>query len=235
MRQIIAMGGGGFSMEPENLLLDKYVLAQTNKSLPKVCFIPTASGDQTNYIERFYKAFNTIPCQPSHLSLFEPTFNDLEKFVLEKDVIYVGGGNTRNMLLLWKEWGLDKVLKKAYEKGVILSGLSAGAMCWFEEGLTDPLNAPLYKLDCLGFLKGSNCPHYDGEEKRKPSYHQFILDGRMQEDYAIDDGAALHFIDESRFHSVSSRPKARSYFVRCNNDGVIEEEIHTTYLKTVKS
>ncbi len=230
MRQIIAMGGGGFSMEPENLLLDKYIVAQVKNDLPKVCFIPTASGDQTNYIERFYKAFTTLSCQPSHLSLFDPEFIDLERYILEQDVIYVGGGNTRNMLILWKEWGLDNVLKKAYEKGVILSGLSAGSICWFEEGLTDPLNAPLYKLDCLGFLKGSNCPHYDGENKRKPSYHQLILDGNIKEGYAVDDGVALHFINETLSSSVSSRPKAKAYFVKCVDSEIIETEVSTNYL-----
>ncbi len=226
----MAMGGGGFSMEPENLLLDKYILAQVKNDLPKVCFVPTASGDQTNYIERFYKAFKTLPCQPSHLSLFEPEFTDLERYVLEQDVIYVGGGNTRNMLVLWKEWGLDTVLKKAYEKGIILAGLSAGSVCWFEEGLTDPLNAPLYKLDCLGYLKGSNCPHYDGENKRKPSYHQLILEGKIKEGYAIDDGAALHFINETISTSVSSRPKAKAYYVKCVDREIIENDINTVYL-----
>ncbi|ART75087.1 peptidase E [Sutcliffiella horikoshii] len=230
MRQIIALGGGGFSMEPENPLLDEYILSQAKKDLPKVCFVPTASGDQSNYIERFHNAFNLLPCQPSHISLFEPEFNNLEKFVLEQDVIYVGGGNTRNMLLLWKEWGLDKVLKKAYEQGVILAGLSAGAICWFEEGLTDPLNAPLYKLDCLGFLKGSNCPHYDGENKRKPSYHKLILEAQMKEGYAVDDGAALHFVNEILSKSVSSRPKAKSYFIKLINGEITENEINTTYL-----
>ncbi|WP_409276177.1 Type 1 glutamine amidotransferase-like domain-containing protein [Neobacillus sp. SCS-31] len=230
MRQIIAMGGGGFSMEPENLLLDKYILNQAKKDLPKVCFAPTASGDQTNYIERFYKAFKTLPCQPSHLSLFEPEYPDIESYILEQDVIYVGGGNTRNMLVLWKEWGLDHYLKKAYKNGVILAGLSAGSICWFEEGLTDPLNAPLYKLDGLGFLKGSNCPHYDGENKRKPSYHKLILEGKIKEGYAVDDGVALHFINETLSSSVSSRPKAKAYFVKCIDSEIIENEVNTIYL-----
>lgn len=230
MRQIIAMGGGGFSMEPENLLLDKYILDQAKKDLPKVCFVPTASGDQTNYIERFYKAFNSLPCQPSHLSLFEPEFTDLESYILKQDVIYVGGGNTRNMLVLWKEWGLDRYLEKAYKNGVILAGLSAGSICWFEEGLTDPLNAPLYKLDCLGFLKGSNCPHYDGENKRKPSYHQLISEGKIKEGYAADDGVALHFINETLSSSVSSRAKAKAYFVKCIESEMIENEVNTIYL-----
>ncbi|MEK5440912.1 MULTISPECIES: Type 1 glutamine amidotransferase-like domain-containing protein [unclassified Fredinandcohnia] len=230
MRQIIAMGGGGFSMEPNNLLLDQYILAQVNKDFPKVCFIPTASGDQTNYIERFYKAFHSLPCKPTHLSLFEPNFEDLEEYILEKDVIYVGGGNTRNMLLLWREWGLDHVLRKAYENGILLAGLSAGAICWFEEGLTDPLNAPLYKLDCLGLLEGSNCPHYDGENKRRPSYHQLILEGKIKEGYGLDDGVALHFVNETLTQSISSRPSAKSYFVRRTHNQIVEEEIKTIYL-----
>ncbi|TMW71218.1 peptidase E [Alteribacter natronophilus] len=230
MRQIIAMGGGGFSMEPENLLLDRYILAQVKSDVPKVCFVPTASGDQTNYIERFYKAFQTLPCEPSHLSLFEPEVPDIENFILDKDVIYVGGGNTRNLLVLWKEWGLDTILKKAYEKGIILTGLSAGSICWFEEGLTDPLNAPLYKLDCLGFLKGSNCPHYDGENKRKPAYHRLVLKGEIKEGYAADDGAALHFINETLSSSVSSRPGAKAYKVMIEGNRIVEEEIKTVYV-----
>ncbi|MER2037862.1 MAG: Type 1 glutamine amidotransferase-like domain-containing protein [Solibacillus sp.] len=230
MRQIIAMGGGGFSMEPENLLLDKYILNQVKTDLPRVCFVPTASGDQTNYVERFYKAFTTLPCQPSHLSLFEPEFEDLEKYVLSQDIIYVGGGNTRNLLVLWKEWGLDRILKKAYNNGIILAGLSAGSICWLEEGLTDPLNGPLYTLDCLGFLKGSNCPHYDGENKRKPSYHRLILEGKIKEGYAADDGAALHFINEALFTSVSSRIKARTYYIKNIGEKIIEEELDTIYL-----
>src|SRR5687767_10038826 len=105
--QIIAMGGGGFSMEPENLLLDQYVLSQSPKVKPRVCFVPTASGDSENYIQRFYNAFNSLPAEPSHLSLFKPPAGKLEEYIMEKDIIYVGGGNTRNLLVLWKEWGLD--------------------------------------------------------------------------------------------------------------------------------
>lgn len=230
MRQIIAMGGGGFSMEPENLLLDQYILTQAKKESPNICFVPTASGDQDNYVERFYKAFNTKQCRANHLSLFDSNFEDLEKYVFEQDIIYVGGGNTRNMLLLWKEWGLDNALRKAYENGTILAGLSAGSICWFEEGLTNPKNAPLYKLDCLGFLKGSNCPHYDGDSKRRPSYHQLISNGKMIEGYAVDDGVALHFIDESLFKTVSSRPKAKAYYVKNKDCETIETDIKTIYL-----
>ncbi|MEK6267902.1 MAG: Type 1 glutamine amidotransferase-like domain-containing protein, partial [Planococcus sp. (in: firmicutes)] len=107
MRQIIAMGGGGFSMEPDNPLLDQYILKQANKARPKICFIPTASGDADSYIEKFYGFFNQQDCEPSHLSLFKPHTRKLEEFVLQQDIIYVGGGNTKNLLVLWKEWGLD--------------------------------------------------------------------------------------------------------------------------------
>ncbi|MEK4486256.1 peptidase E [Psychrobacillus sp. FSL H8-0484] len=230
MKQIIAMGGGGFSMEAENLLLDRYILAQAKKESPKVCFVPTASGDQDNYVKRFYLAFNSLPCKATHLSLFEPNFEDLEAYVLEHDIIYVGGGNTRNLLTLWKEWGLDHLLKKAYESGIILAGLSAGSICWFEEGLTDPLNAPLYKMDCLGFLKGSNCPHYNGESKRKPAYHDLISKGEMQAGYAAEDGVALHFIDDSFYTAVSSRRNAKAYFVTNKSEAAVETEVNTTYL-----
>ncbi|MBM7578589.1 Type 1 glutamine amidotransferase-like domain-containing protein [Jeotgalibacillus terrae] len=231
MRQIIALGGGGFSMEPENLLLDQYILDQAETVAPKVCFVPTASGDQDNYIHRFYEAFKTLACHPTHLSLFQPAFNDLEQFVLDQDIIYVGGGSTRNMLALWKEWGLDVILKKAYEQGVILAGISAGSVCWFEEGLTDPLNAPLYKINGLGLLSGSNCPHFDGEIKRKPSYYELILEGEIKEGYAVDDGVALHFIDETLSASVSSRKHAQAYFIQ-RVDGEIEEvSVETEYLR----
>ena len=152
MRQIIAMGGGGFSMEPDNLLLDQYILSQAHTDVPKICFIPTASGDADNYIERFYEAFEKLVCKPSHLSMFSLNFIDLKAYVLQQDILYVGGGNTRNMLSLWQEWGLDTILKGAYKKGIILAGISAGSICWFEEGVTDSMNNKLSKIDCLGFL-----------------------------------------------------------------------------------
>ncbi|WP_195575882.1 peptidase E [Paenibacillus sp. 1001270B_150601_E10] len=230
MRQIIAMGGGGFSMEPDNLLLDQYVLTQVDSASPKVCFIPTASGDADSYIDRFYTSFRSLPCEPSHLSLFEPAFQDLEPFVLSQDILYVGGGNTRNMLVLWREWGLDRILRKAYEQGIVLTGLSAGSICWFQEGLTDPLHAPLYKLNALGFIPGSHCPHYDGEEMRRPSYQRLIGEGNMQAGYGVDDGAALHFINEALHLTVSSREQASAYYVERTTAGVEESKIAVRYL-----
>src|SRR5690606_24677021 len=134
MRQIIAMGGGGFSMEPDNTLLDEYILCQSKAKKPNICFIPTASGDSDGYIQRFYNFFEKKECKPFHLSLFKGHTDRIEEFILSHDIIYVGGGNTRNMLVLWREWGVDKFLRKAYENGVLLCGISAGSICWFEEG-----------------------------------------------------------------------------------------------------
>lgn len=229
MKQIIALGGGGFSMEPDNPLLDTYILQQSSKSNPKICFIPTASGDSENYIARFYHFFKEQPCEPSHLSLFNPPTRDLESFLLEKDIIYVGGGNTKNLLALWKEWGIDTILRKAWDQGIVLAGISAGSICWFEEGVTDSYGDELEPLKCLGLLKGSNCPHYDGESDRRPSYHKLIAASEIQPGLAMDDGVAIHFVDQEIKHIVSSRPYAKAYQVYIDEE-VVELELETSYL-----
>lgn len=223
-KQIIAFGGGGFSMEPENPLIDDYILVQSDKAKPNICFIGTASGDAESYSDRFYKCFNTKSCNPTHLSLFKGKTADIESFILKQDIVYVGGGNTRNMLVLWKEWNLDKILFNAYEKGTILTGLSAGAICWFEQGLTDSVPGQLNALNCLGFLKGSNCPHFDGEVERQEAYKNKILSGEMKAGYACDDGVGLHYVNEKLEKIVSSRPNAKARFFSVNNN-VLDEEI----------
>ncbi|MFT3893988.1 MAG: peptidase E [Anaerolineales bacterium] len=230
MRQIIAMGGGGFSMEPENLALDRYVLEQTHKPNPKVCFIPTASGDADSYILNFYKSFATLPCQPNYFSIFRPPSADIEGLLLEQDVLYVGGGSTRSLMALWREFGMDKYLLKVCEAGTILAGISAGANCWFEDCSTDSLPGELQALQCLGYLKGSFCPHYDGEAERRASYHKLIGQGFLRGGYAADDGAALHFIDEELVRVVSSRPNAKAYLVKRNQEQVQEEALESHYL-----
>jgi len=230
MRQIIAMGGGGFSMEPDSPLLDKYILEQTKKPRPKVSFLPTASGDANEYVVRFYSAFTKFDCQPSHLSLFSPPTADIESFILERDVIYVGGGNTKSMMALWREWDLDRVLRKAWEAGIVLAGLSAGANCWFEQGVTDSIPGRLVALPCLGFLSGSCCPHYDGEAQRRPSYHRLLSQAEILPGFGVDDGAALHFVDEKLSRVVSSRPNARAYFLEKVSGQVRERPMESLYL-----
>ncbi|CAM3737343.1 Type 1 glutamine amidotransferase-like domain-containing protein [Mesobacillus zeae] len=216
-------------MEPENPLLDRYILSQSDKTNPKVCLIPTASGDSDSYITRYYHFFKEQNCQPSHLSLFKPPTRDLESFLLEKDIIYVGGGNTKNLLALWKEWGLDLVLRKAWEQGIILAGISAGSICWFEEGITDSYGDGLEPLNCLGFLKGSNCPHYDGETDRRPSYHKLIALNKIKPGIATDDGVAIHYIEKDACKIVSSRPSAKAYKVYFDKQ-VKEVELETEFL-----
>jgi dipeptidase E len=230
MKQIIAMGGGGFSMEPENPLLDQYILKQSQSNQPKVCFIPTASGDSEEYIQNFYQAFNNHKCIPSHLSLFRPPTKDLEDYILEKDILYVGGGNTRNLLVLWREWGLDKFIRKAWENNVILAGLSAGSICWFKEGVTDSIPGELTRLECLGFLEGSNCPHYDGELDRRPGYHRLLKSKEIENGIAMDDGAGVHYHEDKVYKVISSRPQAKVYQLEYRDNQVREIEIKPIYL-----
>ena len=211
-------------MEPDNPLLDRYILQQANKPCPKICFIPTASGDADSYIGKFYDFFNQQDCVPSHLSLFKPPTRDLEQYVLGQDIIYVGGGNTKNLLALWKEWGLDKMLRKAWEQGIVLAGLSAGSICWYEEGVTDSYGDRLEPLQALGFLKGSHCPHYDGEADRRPAYRRLITQGILQAGIAADDGAAIHYIGQDIKRLVSSRPAAKAYRVNTNGEEALAVE-----------
>jgi peptidase E len=229
-RQIIAMGGGGFSMEPENPLLDQYVIKQARKPRPSVCFFPHATDDAVRYIFNFYKAFTRFDVRPTYLSLFSPPTVDLESFLSEQDIIYVGGGNTKSMLALWREWKLDELLYKVYQRGTILAGLSAGANCWFQECSTDSLPGQLGVLPGLGILKASFCPHYDGERERRPSLHRMIGEGRMIPGYAADDGAAAHFVNDQLFQAISSRPSAKLYKVYKENGRVVEKSIETQYL-----
>ncbi len=212
-------------MEPENPLLDNYILEQSDKQIPKICFIGTASGDSINYIDRFYSRFREKNCYPSHLSLFKGHTDKIEEFILQQDIIFVGGRNTRNMLVLWKEWGLDEMIIKAYSDGTILSGLSAGAICWFEEGLTDSVPTQLNRLKCLGLLKGSNCPHFDGEPERQNMYRDKIRTGEMKCGFACDDGVGLHYIAEKLEAIISSRESGCAYGYEMKDNVLCEEKI----------
>ena len=209
-------------MEPENPALDEYVLAQARTASPAVAFLPTASGDADVYVERFYAAFSGFPCHPSHLRLFHRT-PDLRAYLLAQDVIYVGGGNTKSMLGVWREWGLPEVLREAWAAGIVLAGVSAGASCWFEQGLTDAHAGELRPLQCLGFLAGSCCPHYDGEAERRPTYHKFLQAGELLPGLAIDDGVAVHFVGDEIHRVVASRRGVTAYRVQVRN-GVAREE-----------
>jgi dipeptidase E len=229
-RQIIAIGGAALPLELDNLRLVEYFLKQTRKRKPKVCFIGAAHGDADAGRLRFYAGFSQFACRPTHLPLFARTPRDLASFVLEQDAIFVGGGNTRSMLAVWREWGLDLHLRAAWESGIVLGGASAGSICWFEHGLTDSVAGPLTTMPCLGFLPGSNCPHYDSEPARRPTFQRLVARGRMPDGVAADDGVALHFVGARLLRAVSSRPRAKAYRVRELRDRAVETRIPTMYL-----
>ena len=229
-RQIVAMGGGGFSMEPRNLRLDRYILALTGKARPRVCFLPTASGDSRDYVRRFHLAMAKHRCVASELTLFRRDGRDLHDFILSQDVIYVGGGNTANLLAVWRLHGVDRIIREAWRRGVVLCGVSAGMICWFEASVTDSFG-PLRELkDGLGLLPGSACPHYDGEAKRRPTFHRLVRARILPAGVAADDGAAIHFVGRKILKCVTSRPHARAYDVRLANGRVEERTLETSYL-----
>jgi dipeptidase E len=224
---VIALGGGGFSMEPENPLLDEYILSHARRERPRVCFVGTASGDSITYLTSFYRAFARLDARAADLPLFDRDAADLREFVLEQDVIYVGGGNTANLLAIWRLHGLDALLREALAAGAVLCGISAGMNCWFEASTTDsfgPVIAPLH--DGLGFVPGSACPHYDGEPQRRPVYRALVDDG-FPAGHAADDGAALRFSAAGELvEAVASRPHARAYRVEPG----VETPLPTAYL-----
>lgn len=231
MRQIIAMGGGGFTMEPGNPLLDEYVLEQSFKENPKICLLPTASKDNIEYIMEFYDYFTTQQCRPTHLALSDPPTRDLENFLLDNHILYVSGGHTGYMLDMWKRFGIDRFSKKAWEMGILLAGVSAGASCWFEMGLTDSIPGQLIGEPCLGFLKGSHCAHYENPERR-PTFHQLIASGEMPGGFGTDNFAALHFMDDELKKVVGSRPGTAAYSVYKDSKGIVEKKIESIYLGT---
>jgi dipeptidase E len=234
-RIIVAMGGGGFSMEPENPLLDDHILdvarAARGRERPRICFIATASGDSPDYLASFYAAF-ARRAEATHLALFRRTVDDIEGLLLDQDVVYVGGGNTENMLAIWRVHGVDRALRRAWEAGVVMAGLSAGSLCWFESGTTDSFGAGLETLTgALGFLPGSHSPHYDGEPTRRPRYQQLIAEGVLPPGYAADDGAALVFHGTELAEVVAADPGARAYRVERGPRGdAVEIELPTRYL-----
>jgi dipeptidase E len=228
--QIVAFGGGGFSMESGNPLLDDYVLQATGCDRPKVCFVPTASGDADHYVVRFYRRFSSV-ADTSHVSLFRrdkgsgAVEGDLEAHLLAQDLIYVGGGSLLSLLGTWRAHGVDGMLKRAWRRGVVLCGLSAGSLCWFSEAIT-AFHGPPETVRGLGLLPHANCVHYDGEAERGAYFRAQVAAGEMREGYATEDGAALHFEGRDLLRAVSSRNGARAF--RVSPDG--EHPLAVEYL-----
>ncbi len=208
-RLIFAMGGGGFTMEPGNPLLDDYVLTLSGSREPRILFLPTASGDTTTQINAFYARFGGRGCVASHISLFRlgDLERPLEETVLEQDIVYVSGGSMRNLLAIWRAHGLDELLTRVWRSGTVLAGLSAGAMCWFEGGVTCSSGTP-DAIGGLGLLNGSLTVHADGEPERLPVWLASVREGSLPGGWAADDGVGLLFRGERLERVVSSRPGA---------------------------
>jgi peptidase E len=208
-RRIVACGG-------EQLLypaLTRYVLDLVGKTRPKILFVPTASGDEAAYLLTFYQAMAGVACQPAHLALFDRTVDDIDGFVRSQDVVMVGGGNTANMLAIWRVHGVENAIRSAYREGTILTGWSAGCICWFEAGITDSFTPDLGALrDGLKLLAGSACPHYDSQERRRPVYAREIAAG-LPPGIALDDAVAARYEDERLVEIVSGKPEGRAFRV----------------------
>ena len=200
-KNIVAIGGGGFGRSLGSLEIEKYIISLINKKRPKISIIPTATGDSSQYKLNFYKAFSKLNCITSHIDFFSRTEN-LEEKVLTQDIIYVGGGNTKSMLAVWKEWNLHEILRNAYEKGIVMSGVSAGAICWFEKGITDSYAEELAIIECLGIVKGISCPHFDEEKEREPYVYDVINREIIKSCICIEGNCALHVKNNVDYSSI---------------------------------
>ncbi len=227
-RRILAMGGGGFTM-PEHdhsEALDRFVLELTGKEVPRICFLPTASGDPREQVSRFHERFGDWPCEPSILSLFHLGRDRIDPIdhILSQDALYIGGGSMRNMLAIWREHGIDDAMRTAWDRGIVLAGLSAGAMCWFEGGVSMSGGQP-EAVHGIGLLPGSLSVHLDGESERMPVFERAVATGELPPGYAADDGAAIVFHGTRLIECVGSRPAARVVRVAADGaGGTVETE-----------
>jgi dipeptidase E len=222
------MGGGGFSggRHGADPALDRYVLDVAERSYPRVCLLPTASGDPEEQIQRFYRAYHELPCEPTHLSLFrlgtKPV--DLRALLLGQDVIYVGGGSLLNLLAIWRAHGLDAILREAWERGVVLSGISAGSMCWFAAGVTTGYGVPR-AVEGLGFLPASNSVHFGSEPERRGCFFDAVRSELAPPGYAVDDGVGLLFCGVDLEEAVTARPRGGAWWVDADGRGSAVETL----------
>ena len=230
--QIIAAGGALLSPDQSNVKLARYVLEATGKPRPRICFVPTACGEDTVVVASFFETYAPFGLETSVLRFFRRTPADLRAYLFEFDVVQISGGNTRSMLAVWKHWGFDAVLREAWERGIVLCGSSAGSICWFEEGVTDSVAVNLTVMECLGFLAGSNCPHYDGEKDRRPAYQRLVAAGEIGPGIACDDNAAVHYHGTELHAIVAGLPTAHAYRVERAAAGAHETVLETRALSS---
>ena len=222
-QRILAMGGVQLAPGTTDWPLLQYLLDLSGQERPRICFLATAGGDQPGGHASFYATF-ARRSEPTHLNLFDRRVDDIEGFLLEQDVVLVGGGNTANMLAIWRVHGVDKALRAAWEAGVVLAGWSAGANCWFESSLTDSYGPNLDALkDGLRFLSGSFCPHYDSESLRRPRFEELVGSGGLADGFAADDSVGILFEGRQVAEVVAAMPGQHAYRVERRKGSAVEE------------
>jgi dipeptidase E len=220
-RRIVPCGG----RQLYHPALTRFVFGLARRPRPRVLLLPTASGDNAGYLLTFYQQLAGIDCEPGHLALFDRTVDDIPTLIGAQDVLMVSGGNTANMLAVWRVHGVDRALRDAYANGTVLTGWSAGCICWYEAGITDSFTHELGPLhDGLGLLKGSACPHYDSEERRRPVYAREIAAG-LPAGIALEDGVAALYEDEQLVEVVSGRPGGRAFHVDARDEHEISVRV----------
>ena len=220
-KNIVAIGGGGFGRTVKDLRIEEYILSLSKKEKPNICFIPTATGDNDSYKVNYYDVFTKFNCNPTHIDFFKRTI-DLSSHIPKQDIIFVGGGNTKSMIAVWKDWGLDELLRNAYESGTVMSGVSAGAICGFEKGITDSWAYDLAVMDCLGFVTGVCCPHYDEEPARRPFVKKALTENLIDHCLGVEGNCALHFKDDIPFRAINFGNNKNAYITSLK-DGKVSE------------
>ncbi len=242
MKRILALGGGGFLLENRHSPIDRYIVSLTAKVRPRICFVSTPSGDLPESIDRFYEAYGALDCEPFHLAFFRnPTpgaiaLTGIADTLLGMDAIFVGGGNTKSALGVWREWGMQDIFHRALAAGVLLSGTSAGALCWFESGLTDSVwGAGIQPLRGLGFLGGACSVHYHSEPGRRDRLHEGVQARIFHDAIGIDDYAAVLYEDSRIAKVVNWRRGATAYRVVTRESQVIEEAMPSDSIRNIRS
>ena len=227
-RQLLVYGSGRHRKPFIN-----HIASMTGKDVPNICFLPTASGDDKDYIISFYEVCKDLVVRPHVLQVWINSYDQQETFaeiISKMDAIVVGGGNTLNMLAIWKAQGIDVLLRGAYDRGCVMAGGSAGSLCWFNGGTTDSRPKELSIVHGMSFIDKSHCPHYNSEPSRRPLYHNHILTVKLSSGYACDDLCAIHFVDEEVYKTLSLDDGNKAYFVEKNGDHIIERPLSVTLL-----
>lgn len=229
-KQIIAIGGRVGQPDDGDTRMERFILESTGKRAPSVCYVPTASGDNAEFINYMQSRYTGLGVKVDVLRFFDRTPANLPEYMSTFDIIQVGGGNTRSMLAVWRHWGLDVLVRQAWERGVLLCGSSAGSLCWFENGLTDSVADSYTAMNGLGFIGGSNCVHYFAPDRRE-TYHALIEKGELSPGIACPDGVAAHYHGDKLFRVVTCAPELRAYYVDKVDGKIAESTLPTTLLK----